>query len=366
MKEIFQETKIGKLSLKNRLIRSSVWMKAATINGHITDDIISTYRELADGGTALIFTGYAYISAAEQPNPKMLGIYDDTFIDEYTKLTDMVHNKGSKIAMQIVFGGSQSHHPESNSMDILAPSAIENRSSGIMPREASKEDIQKIITQFGEAALRVKKSGFDGVQIHGAHGYFLNSFLTPYYNKRSDEYNGDIHDRARIIYQVYTEIRRQVGDDFPVMIKLNHDDFMGEDGLQIQDSIEVFKRLDEMGMDLFEVSGACESSKDGMLPAMTKIASKEKQSYFQNGAAEIAQVLKAPVVVVGGNRNTTLLQNILEETQIEYFSLARPLLCEPDLVNKWQKNREYKPKCVSCNKCWCTTPNSCVLNARKS
>lgn len=363
--QLFEETKIGSLTVKNRFIRSALWLKGAEEDGHINDFIMNSYEDLAKGGVGLILTGYAYISAEEQPNPRMKGIYDDSFIDEYRQLTDRVHAHGSKIAAQIVYGGSQSHHPKAESMNILAPSAVKNRVTGITPKEASKEDLRHIITLFGDAAERAQRAGFDGVQIHAAHGYFLSMFLTPYYNRRGDEYNGEIHDRARIIYEVYEEVRSRVGKDFPVMIKLNFDDFMDEgEGLVFEDGIEVFKRLDEMGIDLMEVSATNESSGKGLAPARTKIAAREKQSYFREATTRIAEVVHSPVVLMGGNRNIAFMEDILSKSKIQFLSIARPLLSEPDLINKWQESREYKPRCVSCNKCWLSEPNSCVLSRR--
>jgi len=361
--ELFERTHIGTLAVKNRFIRSALWLKAAEQDGHINDFILDSYEALAKGGVGLILTGYAYISAEEQPNPGMKGIYDDSFIEEYRQLVAKVHAHDSKVAMQIVFGGSQSHHPDAASMNILAPSAVKNRVTGLMPKEATREDIKRIVKLFGDAAERVKKAGFDGVQIHAAHGYFLSMFLTPYYNRRTDEYNGDIHNRARIIYEVYEEIRSRVGKDFPVMIKLNFNDFMDEgEGLTPEDAGEVFKRLDELGMDLFEVSATNESSGKGLAPARIKLTTKDKESYFREATAQIADSVKAPVVLMGGNRSIDLMEELLNTTKIQYFSIARPLLSEPDLINKWQEAREYKPRCISCNKCWLSEPNSCILN----
>ncbi len=361
--QLFEETKIGNMNVKNRFIRSALWLKGAEEDGHINEFILDSYENLAKGGVGLILTGYAYISAEEQPNTRMKGIYDDSFIDEYRRLTDNVHAQGSRIALQIVFGGSQSHHPQAGSMNILAPSAIENRVTGLMPKEATKEDIKRIVSLFGDAAERAKKSGFDGVQIHAAHGYFLSMFLTPYYNRRNDEYNGDIHNRARIIYEVFEEIRHRVGADYPVMIKLNCDDFMdGGEGLVLDDAKKVFKRLDELGVDLMEVSGTNESSGKGLAPARTKLTSRDKESYFRGATAVIAAAVNTPVVLMGGNRSTEVMQEILDTTSIKHFSIARPLLSEPDLISKWEKAPDYKPRCVSCNKCWHSEPNSCVLN----
>ena len=365
--QLFEETIIGKMSVKNRFVRSALWLKGAEEDGHINDFIIDSYENLAKGGVGLIMTGYAYISAEEQPNTRMKGIYDDMFIDEYRLLTNKVHAQGSKIALQMVFGGSQSHHPRAGSMNILAPSAVKNRVTGLMPQEATKEDLKRISILFGDAAERAKKAGFDGVQIHAAHGYFLSMFLTPYYNRRNDEYNGDIHNRARIIYEVFEEIRRRVGVDFPVMVKLNCDDFMDAgEGLVLDDAVEVFKRLDDLGVDLMEVSGTNESSGKGLAPARIKITSRDKESYFCEATAVIAEAVKTPVVLMGGNRSMDRMKEILDTTHIKYFSIARPLLSEPDLISKWKKTPHYKPRCVSCNKCWLSEPNSCVLKQKST
>ncbi|BHH84454.1 NADH:flavin oxidoreductase [Desulforhopalus sp. 52FAK] len=363
--QLFEETKIGSITVKNRFIRSSMWLKGSESDGHINNFILDSYENLAKGGVGLILTGYTYISSEEQPNALMKGIYDDSFVDGYRQLTNRVHAHGSKIAMQIVFGGSQSHHPKAGSMNILAPSAIENRVTGLMPKEVTKKDIKRIVTLFGDAAERTQKAGFDGVQIHAAHGYFLSMFLTPYYNRRTDEYNGDIHNRARIIYEVYEEIRSRVGADYPVMIKLNFDDFMDEgEGLVYEDALEIFIKLSELGIDLMEVSATNESSGKGLAPARTKLTSKDKESYFREATAAIAAEVDAPVVLMGGNRSTEIMQDILDTTNIKYFSIARPLLSEPDLISKWKETSDYKPRCVSCNKCWLSEPNSCILSQK--
>lgn len=365
MKTLFQPSKIGKIELKNRFIRSAVWMKGTTPDSRLNEFMMSTYKDLARGGSGLIITGYAHISEDEQPNPNMIGIYDDTFIEELREFTQMIHSNGSKVALQIAYGGSQSYHPDAERMNILAPSPVENRATGLSPKEASIEEIQEIVKKFGAAARRAKKAGFDAVQIHGAHGYFLSSFLTPYYNRRRDEYNGEIHNRARIIYEVYEEVRNQVGKEFPVMIKLNFDDFMDPgEGLIFEDAIEVFKKLDSMGVDAFEVSATNQSSGKDHAPARTRISSPDKQSYFRKATSKIAEAVENPVILMGGNRSMDLMEEILNDTDIKFVSLGRPLLAEADLINKWRKDRGYTPKCVACNQCRITEPNSCILNKK--
>lgn len=365
MKSLFDSTQIKGLTLKNRFVRSSLWMKMAEDDGHLNNETIRFYENLAKGGVGLIITGYAFISKDEQPNPKMLGIYDDSFIEEYKLLVDLVHKYESKIALQIVYGGSQNHHPNSSKMNILGPSTIKNRVTGITPKEASTEDIKRIVSDFGKAAKRAKMAGFDAVQIHAAHGYFLSQFLTPYYNRRTDEYGGDIHNRARIIYETIQEVKKQVGEDFLLMIKLNFDDFMdNNEGLTEIESIEVFKRISELGVDIIEVSAVNESSGKGLSPARTNIKQLENQSYFKEATSKIASQVTSKVILMGGNRNFDLMTEILNTTNIEYFSLARPLLCEFDLISKWSNDKSYIPRCISCNKCWETTPNACIFNRK--
>ncbi|MPQ30431.1 NADH:flavin oxidoreductase [Clostridium estertheticum] len=363
MKNLFEKTTVNNMQVKNRFIRAATWDEMAEDDGHINNAFIQRYENLAKGGVGLILTGYAFISKDEKPNPFMSGIYDDSFIEEYKILVDKVHKYETKIAMQIVYGGSQSEHANASEMYIYGPSAIKNIVSGITPKEATKDDIKVIVAKFGDAAVRVKKAGFDAVEIHAAHGYLLSQFLTPYYNRRTDEYGGAIHNRARIIYEVISEIRKRVGTDYPIMIKINFDDFMDKNqGLSKEESIEVFKRIDKLGIDMIEPSAVNLSSGEGKVPFLKGINTVDKQSYFKEAVMNIASVVNAKVILVGGNKNIDLMNEILNTTQIQYFSLSRTLLCEPDLINKWSDNKNYNPKCVSCNKCWDEIPNSCIFN----
>ncbi|MGL5901163.1 MAG: NADH:flavin oxidoreductase [Cetobacterium sp.] len=368
MKKLFEKTQLKNLELKNRFIRSATWEAMAEKDGHLNKSIYDFYEELAQGGVGLIISTYAFISKNEQPNLGMLGIQDDSLIEEYKELVERVHKYDSKIALQIVYGGSQNDHPDKEKMEILGPSAVENIVFGVTPKEATKEDIRKIVKLFGDAALRAKKAGFDAIQIHAAHGYLLNQFLTPYYNRRKDEYGGSIHNRARIIYEVIEEIKKRVGNDYPIMIKLNYNDFMTKNkGLEEVESLEIFKKISDLGVHLIEVSGGNISSGENMATfnMENNVNSIENQSYFKKAAENIAKNVSSKVSLVGGNKNFELMQDILNTTEIEYFSLSRTLFSEPDLINKWMTNEKQRPKCVSCNHCWDTLPNSCILRRDK-
>jgi 2,4-dienoyl-CoA reductase-like NADH-dependent reductase (Old Yellow Enzyme family) len=360
MRKPFEETRIKSMKLKNRLVRSATWENMADEKGHMTDDLFSVYEGLARGGVGMIITGYAFILREEQPNPGMMGIYDDTFIDEYRRLTDMVHSHGSKIVMQIVYGGSFSGYPAEGRL-IWSPSGVADLATSIVPKPMSKEEIRRLITAFGDAANRVKDAGFDGVQIHGAHSYLLSQFMNPYYNRRTDEYGGSIENRARIILEVYEEIRQRVGADYPVLIKINSEDFI-EGGATREDSFALSKMLDERGIDAIEISGGGAGSGE-KIPVRRKIDSREKEGYHAPHAARIAEQINAPVLVVGGLRSLEVIEELLEKTSIALFSLSRPLLAEPDLPNRWQSNNRAKSRCVSCNGCAKMPPggNRCVV-----
>ena len=366
MKQLFEKTSINGLELKNRLIRSATWERKADDNGHLTDRLTKVYEDLADGGAAAIITGYAYIIKEEQPNARMMGIYNDSFIDEYKKLTDSVHNKGSRIILQIVYGGSFTWYNTAERV-IWGPSAVTNKITNVTPKEMTKDDIKTLIEAFGDAALRAKKSGFDGVEIHGAHSYLLNMFLAPFFNIREDEYGGSSENRARIICEIYDNARLKVGNDFPILIKLNCSDFMGDRGFTFDECKALSVTLAAKGIDAIEISGGpvFRGPKPDKDPSNLPGESIGKESYFAPYAKEIAEIVDVPVILAGGNRSIEKMEDILNSSRIGYFSISRPLLSEPDLINKWEKDRSVKPRCTSCGKCFHDDGNDCILDREK-
>lgn len=363
---LMEKTKIRNIELDNRIIRSALWMNMAEKEGHITPRLYKVYDELSKGGVGLIITGYTMVDPNDRPNPGMMGIYDDSFIEEHKKLVDMVHSNGTPIALQLAYGGSQTGHPDFQNAILFGPSAVKNRMTGIVPKAMTKQDIEHLIKMFTHAAVRAKKAGYDAVELHAAHGYLLSQFLTPFCNRRADEYGGTIENRSRIIQEVIQRIRQAVGADFAIIVKMNHDDYMDEgEGLTLSEAVEVAKILELAGADALEISGVNETSGKGVGPARTKINKPELQSYFLEPTRKIAEAVNVPVILMGGNRDFTRLQEILESTTIQYFSIARPLLCEPDLVNKWKEDPFYKPHCVSCNGCYRKGEVGCVVKERQ-
>ncbi|XMB66689.1 NADH:flavin oxidoreductase [Mycoplasmatota bacterium zrk1] len=361
--KVFEKTSIGNLTLKNRLWRSATWLGLTTEDGHLTPEIIERYRALAVGGVGTIITGLSVIMNEEQPYPKMLSIYSDDFIPEYKEFTDMIHSCGANIIMQMGYGGSTTSIP-ADKRTIWGPSSVMNPSSGIIPVEMTKENIKEFVKAMGKAAKRAKIAGFDGVQIHAAHGYLLTQFLSPYFNTRLDEYGGCIEDRARIILEALKSMKKQVGADFPIFIKMHSDDQWGDKGLSEKESLWVAKELEKNGIAGIEFSGGNIDPESGNSASRSKLFKVENQSYFKEQTSRIAAELNIPVISVGGHRNIMMMEEILNNSNISYFSLSRPLHSEPDLPNKWKENPEHKARCVSCNNCWTKNGNYCILDGK--
>jgi len=362
MKTLFEETKIGSMTLKNRLWRSATWLNMAADSGRLTSRLEKVYLDLAKGGVGTIITGYANILKEEQPNPGMLGIYDDSFISAYKEFTEKIHAEGANIVMQIAYGGSFTNY-QAEGRTIWGPSAVPHPLTGVVPAEMSHEDIKTIISANAQAAGRVKAAGFDGVELHGAHSYLLSQFLSPYFNQRSDEYGGPIENRARVFVEVVEAVRKEVGPDYPVFIKMHCTDDWDENGLSEEESLYVALELEKSGITGIEFSGGNLDMKNypNRGPGHGGILKAEKQSYFAEITARIADKLTVPVISVGGHRTPERLEEILSESTIEYFSLSRVLHSEADLVSRWEKDKNAKPRCISCNKCWHKNGNICIL-----
>lgn len=350
MKKLLDTTRIGNMTLKNRFIRSAIGDYA--VDGHLNEKNFETYENLAKGGVGTIITGFALVDEAEKSAP-IFSMYDDSFIEEYERLTNKVHEHGANIILQLVYIGSYAYAMgDVIGRTVLGPSAVANLISGIVPKEMNIEEIKSVQKKFAQAALRAKKAGFDGIEIHAAHGFLLNQFITPYYNQRKDIYGGTIENRARMLLETYSAIREAVGEDYPVFAKVNSTDGF-EGGMTLDDCRYVCKELDKLGIDAIEVSGNWYQIS----------SSGKKETYFKDEAAVLAKDNKAAIIVTGYNREYEKMEEMLNGGGIEYFGMARPFISEPDLVNKYEKEHLAKVKCVSCNAC--TKPENegrCILN----
>jgi len=348
-KVLFDSVRIGNVPLKNRLVRSATWEGMCDAEGKVTPQLIDCYRQLARGGIGLIISGYTYVRADGKQLPGKMGICSDAHLEGLGRLTAAVHQEGGVVFCQLVHAGGQTSGKVIGSQP-LAPSVTDFAGYQDEPREMTTEDIEEVVAAFGTAAARAKRAGFDGVQLHGAHGYLINQFLSPLCNRRTDAYGGSPENRLRFLVEAYDAARSAVGDDYPVTIKLTLSDHL-VGGLLPQDGVMIARRLEELGIDAIEVSSGTAAS-GAMSPVRQKIDSEEKEAYNAELAHMVKTATKVPVMVVGGLRSFAVMQKLLWQGSADLFSLSRPLIREPALPGIWQRDDGYTASCISCNGCF--------------
>lgn len=353
MKKMFDKTKINQMELKNRFVRSATWEGLANPDGSCSGKIADMMLELAKGQVGLIITSHAYVNKNGQAGIRQLGIYKDQLISSYIKIIEKLHREGSKIIMQIAHAGGRASAKLIKSQP-FGPSSLEVKDC-MMCREVTKNEIFQTISDFKNAAVRAKKAGFDGVQIHGAHGFLLSQFLSPFFNRREDEYGGSLENRARLILEILQAIRSELGRRFTVLIKLNSDDFI-EGGFTPSEMVQVSAMLESAGIDAIELSGGTSLNISKYSSSrVSKIDSKEKEVYYRDAAKLYKKKITVPLILVGGIRSYEVAKELLEKDLADYISLCRPLIREPGLIKRWQEGDIKRAACISCNKCFVPT-----------
>lgn len=352
------------LELKNRFMRSATHEWLATEEGFVTDRMIKLYRALAQGEIGLIVTGYSYVDPSGKSSLRQGAIYDDKFIPGYTALVKTVHKFGSKIALQIVHGGRQSKPELLGNHRPMAPSAVFDKSSKIMPKEMTEDEIFNIKEKFVAAITRAKKAEFDAVQLHIAHGFLLSEFISPYTNRRTDKWGGSTENRSRLILEIVKAAKERVGADFPLFAKLNSTDGI-KNGLTEAESARVAKLLAQAGVLLIEVSGGIAEA--GSIAARPNILSPIQEAYFLSAARLIKQAVGdlAKVALVGGLRSLGVMQKVIEEGGADLISMSRPFIREPDLLLKFKRREKEQADCISCNGCYSPDGIRCVIISKK-
>ncbi|MHA1785312.1 MAG: oxidoreductase [Candidatus Helarchaeota archaeon] len=346
--------KIKNVTLRNRIVMPPMDSNHADMKGFVTDKAIKYYEERSKGGTGLIIIEGTYIEKRGQQTLQMLSIEDDDRIEGMTKLAQAIKKHGAATFVQLFHAGGQTSKLmtgfESVSSSEMSDKMIEEVSGGFkeIARPLTLDEIKTLIKIHGDAAERVKKAGFDGVEIHGAHGYIINQFLSPNINKRKDEYGGSLENRMRLLIEVYREVRSRVGEDFLISVRLNGDDYV-EGGLEINETIEIAKKMEEEGADIISIScGTHNSPKNPMIPYMS----------FPRGlnvefAAKVKKALKkTPVITVGRINTPEMAEEVLQSGKADLIAIGRGLIADPHFALKVKEERQDSiVKCIACNTC---------------
>jgi len=328
--------------VKNRLFKSAMSEQLADRNHNPTDGLAALYRTWALGGIGLAVSGNLMVDRNQLGEPKNVVLDAKSDLTKFKAWTQAGTNNNTQLWAQLNHPGKQV--PSFISGEPLAPSALplegELQKNFKCPRALTEDEIHRVIQQFSTSASLAKEAGFSGVQIHGAHGYLVNQFLSGRHNQRTDKWGGALENRMRFLISVYKAIREAVGEDFPVGIKLNSADFM-KGGFTEEESMQVIKRLSDIGIDLIEISGGSYEA-----PAMAdgvkqKASTVKREAYFLDYAEKARTITKVPIVVTGGFRSTEGMNDALKSGATDMIGLARPLAVDPDVPNKALADKDF-------------------------
>ena len=360
MSKLFNKINIGQMTLKNRIIMSAMDL-GFTSDGTINDQIINFYIERATGGVGFIVVGGCYPEMNGKVWKSIIGLDKDEFIPGLKRLTDAIHRHDVRVAAQLLHAG-RSASSFFTKMQPVAPSAVAYRSIKEEPRALTIPEIKTVIDNYVSATLRAKKGGFDAVELHGGMGYLINQFLSNATNKRNDEYGGSLENRARFAREMVLAIKETVGNDYPVIFRMSGDDLV-ENGLKLEESVEIAKILEKAGVDAFSVSPGWHESKT---PIMLMSIPRMAYAYL---SAKIKSQLTVPVIASVRINDLKLAEEILDNEQADMVSIGRPLIVDPELPNKY-KNGQFDDirTCIACNQgCFDSLLNfrhvSCIYNA---
>ena len=326
-KDLFDQTQFKYLKLKNRVFKAAMVDCGSWENGKLGENLLKRYDELSKNEIGTIITGTILVDSPPGLEP-MCRIDNDAYIEEYKKLTDMVHKNGANIIAQL---------------------------HTLRELDIPVEEIHRVADLFADAAIRAKKAGFDGIEVCANHHVSLSQFLSPMFNHRTDEYGGSDENRARFVIEIIKKIREKIGDEYIILLKLNSEDD-DPNGITPDGFITACKMAEQAGVDMIEVTGM-----------KWKKNRENKLVYFDMGKT-LADILKIPVLVTGGVKNLNAANDALNNSNIQYIGICRAFLSEPDILVKWKNCEDKKSQCVSCMNCY-KIDNSieieCIINKRK-
>jgi 2,4-dienoyl-CoA reductase-like NADH-dependent reductase (Old Yellow Enzyme family) len=378
MKQIFEPCSIGNLALKNRIIRAATHEGMAHHDGMPTDDLLKLYKKLAAGGAGAIITGYMSVMQNGRTFLNQRMFDNDSYIDIYRTINDQLKQSNTPIIAQLAHGGSRSMS-KITGQEVISASGRKKNDYGDVVKEASEAEIRSIILAFVAAVVRARAAGFDGVEIHAAHGYLLSEFVSPVLNKRRDQWGGSTENRLRIVTEILSQARKKVGNSFPILVKMSgHDEFRR--GLAEAEAIKIARILQAASCDAIEVSCGYgdfmytvrtpKVPVDAILGLMTRYRDMPgyQKSLFRilapyliktrtpliNYNVPLAEHIKRnidiPVIAVGGIRSLQDIRTIILDKGLDFVSLSRPFIIEPDIVNRFQQGQESS-RCINCGYC---------------
>ncbi|SFG01387.1 2,4-dienoyl-CoA reductase [Desulfotomaculum arcticum] len=340
MLKTFTPEKINQMTVKNRILRSATMENMADEEGFVTEEILKLYAALTAGGTGLIVTGACAVEKNGRVWNRQLAAWDDQHIQGLEQIAEVIHRygKGCRCAVQLHHGGVSGYGYSYGAKGVSYALS-----------DFTAEEIKRIIQAFGDAALRVKKAGFDAVAVHGAHGYLISQFMSPATNNRTDQWGGSLSNRTRFAVEVCYAIREKIGAEMPLLWKINCEDYL-EGGQGINEYLEAATQLTKSGVDLIEISGG--------LKDQVKLRSRLKQqagrgeAYFRHAVKPFKQAIgEKTLAVTGGIRSLQVMEELLAEG-LDFLGICRPLICEPDLPAKFLEiSQPHTSNCISCNQC---------------
>lgn len=379
MSSIFEETAFAGMKLKNRIFRSATHEGLADAKGHPTEELTNLFIKLAKGGVGAIITGYVGVHTCGKAAPNMRMFDEDKYIEDYQNINILLKEYSTSLILQVAHGGGQTS-PTVTGGEVLAPSEMKYPLGSTTARELLDGEIQEIVSSFVQAIERAKLAGFDGVQLHAAHGYLLSEFLSPNMNRRKDRWGGSVENRFRIIGEILYRAREKVGS-FPILMKYSAYDG-DKNGMRIEDAIKIAILFQEAGGDAIEVS--CGGIHDGfssvrmreipteaivnMMAAFKQMSAFKKTllklaipflvkkntptfNYNVTASEKIKAEVDIPVIVVGGIRTLEDIEAIIGQRKADYVALCRPFIIEPDIVNKFAAGKQKESRCINCGYC---------------
>ena len=383
MSVLFTPQSIGKVNIKNRFVQSATYEGCAEKNGKVSDAILARYEKLAKGGVGLIIPGYLYVHPKGKPHRFGTGIHNDEMIPGLKKLTDVVHQHQGKIFFQLNHAGRQTTKALVGETPMGPSKKWRDPIHFFLPNEMSEDEILETIKAFGQAAGRSAEAGADGIQLHGAHGFLINQFISPFFNHRKDKWGGAPENQFRYLKEVVLETRKHLPKSMPITIKLSTNDFTPKPGITLELAAKYSQWLAELGIDGIEVS--CGSAVfsfmnmcRGKVPVaelvkslpkwqrpigkmvMAKLEGKyDLEELYNLDAAKLIKpnINGVPLMLVGGIRTVSKMEETVQSGFADFISMSRPFIREPNLVNRIKTKKIDRVSCESCNRCLAAVAN---------